>query len=132
MNQNRGTPGESLIPYNQLKSPLGYTLNPPRSFAYALPPSSPVSEAQSSPLDFSTTDFKHVADDVDTLSSPPTSLIQDPRPFSRKLLPADKRSLSSDKSDGRSNGKMSMFPGLDIDVPCGLPFSVSVGDDDVR
>eukprot|EP00731_Ephydatia_muelleri_P011715 Em0006g609a len=61
-----------------------------------------------------------MADDVDSLSSPPTSLVQGPRPSFRKLPPADKRSESSDRSDG----KISTFPGLEIDVPCGLPFSM--------
>ena len=66
-----------------------------------------------------------MADDVDSLSSPPTSLVQGPRPSFRKLPPVDKRSESSDRSDG----KISTFPRLEIDVPCGLPFSVSVSDD---
>ncbi|KAL5500354.1 hypothetical protein EMCRGX_G011901 [Ephydatia muelleri] len=111
---------------NQLKSPPGYPLDPQRSVTYKFPPahcSSPVSEAQSSPLEC-LSDLKHMADDVDSLSSPPTSLVQGPRPSFRKLPPADKRSESSDRSDG----KISTFPGLEIDVPCGLPFSVSMKD----
>ncbi|KAL5500355.1 hypothetical protein EMCRGX_G011902 [Ephydatia muelleri] len=124
---SQGRPWGASQSSKSAEKPPGYPLDPQRSVTYKFLPahcSSPVSEAQSSPLEC-LSDLKHMADDVDSLSSPPTSLVQGPRPSFRKLPPADKRSESSDRSDG----KISTFPGLEIDVPCGLPFSVSVSDD---